>query len=481
MFEKKLTQIIGQSLNHTPTPGQSKAIEQISSFLFNENQYAIFILKGYAGTGKTLLVSTLVNALKQFKVNTELLAPTGRAAKVLTQYANQTAYTIHKKIYRQMSSSDGLGHFQLNYNKASNTIFIVDEASMIANAAPDQSIFGSGRLLDDLIEYVYNGKNCRLMLVGDTAQLPPVGLSISPALDPKVIEGYNMDVLVANLNDVVRQSQSSGILSNATAIRQIISGGNANHFFQIELEGHTDIHRIGGEDLIETISSCYDKYGESETIVVTRSNKRANRFNEGIRRSILWRESELSQGDLLMIVKNNYHWTDGEGKIDFIANGDIARVVKIYKTEELYGFRFANVTLQFIDYDNIELECKIFIDTLTIEAPAFGNSENQKLFNAIQEDYQHITSKKKRWEEIKKDPYFNALQVKFAYAVTCHKAQGGQWEAVFIDHGYLTEDMLNIEYMRWLYTAFTRPKTKLFLVNFDKRFFEQDTCNDEWD
>jgi exodeoxyribonuclease-5 len=290
-----------------------------------------------------------------------------------------------------------------------------------------------------------------------------------------------MDVLVANLNDVVRQSQSSGILSNATAIRQIISGGNTMQFFQIELEGHTDIQRIGGEDLIETISTCYDKYGESETIVVTRSNKRANRFNEGIRRTILWRESELSQGDLLMIVKNNYHWTDGEGKIDFIANGDIARVAKIYKTEELYGYRFANVTLQFIDYDNIELECKIFIDTLTIEAPAFGNNDNQKLYNAIQEDYQHITSKKKRWEEIKKDPYFNALQVKFAYAVTCHKAQGGQWEAVFVDHGYLTEDMLNIEYMRWFYTAFTRPKTKLFLVNFDKKFFEENTENNEWD
>lgn len=481
MFEKKLTQIIGQSLNHTPTKGQSNAIEQIAAFLFNKNQYAIFVLKGYAGTGKTLLVSTLVKVLKQFKVNTELLAPTGRAAKVLSQYANQTAYTIHKKIYRQMSTSNGLGHFQLNYNKSSNTVFIVDEASMIANVSLEHSIFGSGRLLDDLVEYVYNGKNCRLMLVGDTAQLPPVGLNISPALDPKIVEEYNMDVLVADLKDVVRQTQSSGILANATSIRKIISEGNAMRFFTIKLEGHYDIQRIGGEELIETISSCYDKYGESETIVVTRSNKRANRFNEGIRRTILWRESELSQGDLLMIVKNNYYWIDDEGKIDFIANGDIAQVIKIYRIEEIYGFRFANVTLKFIDYENIELECKIFIDTLTIESPAFGINENQKLLNAILEDYQHITSKRKRWEEIKKDPYYNALQVKFAYAVTCHKAQGGQWEAVFVDHGYLTEDMLNIEYMRWFYTAFTRPKTKLFLVNFDKKFFEPNIDTKEWD
>lgn len=473
MFEKKLSQIISQALLVDPTDGQKDAINKISSFIYSQNQYAIFLLKGYAGTGKTLLVSTLVNVLKQFKVNTELLAPTGRAAKVLSQYAHQPAYTIHKKIYRQMSTSDGMGKFVLDYNKASNTLFIVDEASMIANAAPDQSIFGTGHLLDDLIEFVYNGKNCRLMLVGDTAQLPPVGLDISPALDTKILEGFQMDVVDTLLSDVVRQSQQSGILINATKIRQHISNKYTNEFFTFEIKGHPDIQQIGGEDLIETISTCYGRYGESETIVVTRSNKRANKFNEGIRRTILWRESELASGDMLMIVKNNYHWTDDEGKIDFIANGDIAHVIKIFKIEELYGFRFASVTLQFIDYDNIEIDCKIFIDTLTIEAPAFGSKENQLLFNAVQEDYAHISNKKKRWDEIKLNPYFNALQVKFAYAVTCHKAQGGQWEAVFIDQGYLVKDMINIEYLRWLYTAFTRPKSKLYLVNFDKQFFEE--------
>jgi exodeoxyribonuclease V len=478
MFEKKLSQIIGHELKVDPTEGQKNAISQLSKFLYHDNQYAIFLLKGYAGTGKTLTVSALVSALGLFNIKVELVAPTGRAAKVLSQYAKQPAYTIHKKIYRQKSTADGMGSFALDYNKSSNTLFVVDEASMISNASPDQSIFGSGHLLDDLIEYVYNGKNCRLMLVGDTAQLPPVGLALSPALDEKILEEYGMEVNSTILTEVVRQAESSGILINATAIRQLIDQKHSNQFFTIQLKPFTDIKRIGGADLIETISTCYGRYGEQETIVVTRSNKRANKFNEGIRRSILWRESELSAGDLLMVVKNNYHWTDTEGKIDFIANGDIARVVKIHKTETVYGFRFANVTLSFIDYEQIEIECKIFIDTLTIEAASFGQSDNQRLFNAVQEDYQHIGNKKKRWDELKKDPYFNALQVKFAYAVTCHKAQGGQWEAVFIDHGYLTEEQINTEFLRWFYTAFTRPKTKLFLVNFDNNFFEGK--EDDW-
>lgn len=471
MFEKKLSQIISHELKVDPTPGQDAAIQKIANFIYNQNSFSTFLLQGYAGTGKTLLVSTLVNVLEDFKINTVLLAPTGRAAKVFSQYAKKNAFTIHKKIYRQKSASDGIGNFSLDYNKTPNTVFIVDEASMIANASFEQSIFGTGRLLDDLIEYVYSSSNCRLILVGDTAQLPPVGLSVSPALNQTELEHYGLSVFTSILTDVVRQSETSGILYNATKIRQLITNNQSNSFFPIKIEGLTDIKRINGEDLIETISGCYDKFGESETIIVTRSNKRANKFNEGIRRSILWRESELSAGDLLMIVKNNYHWADVEGKMDFIANGDIARITKIYSTEELYGFRFANVTLNFIDYDNIEIDCKIFIDTLTIESPSFSSIENQKLFNAVSEDYQHIGNKKKRWDELKKDPYFNALQVKFSYAITCHKAQGGQWDAVFIDHGYLTEDMLNIEYLRWFYTAFTRPKSKLYLVNFDKKFF----------
>ena len=471
MFEKKLSQIISQELKVDPTPGQNDAIQKIAHFIYKENSFSTYLLQGYAGTGKTLLVSTLVNALDKFKIDTVLLAPTGRAAKVFSQYANKSAFTIHKKIYRQKSASDGISNFSLDYNKTPNTIFIVDEASMIANASFEQSIFGTGRLLDDLIEYVYSGKNCRLILVGDTAQLPPVGLSISPALDQSELEHYGLSVFSSILTDVVRQSETSGILYNATKIRQLITNNRINSFFPIRTEGLTDIKRINGGDLIEAISGCYDKFGESETIVVTRSNKRANKFNEGIRQSILWRESELSAGDLIMIVKNNYHWANDDDKMDFIANGDIARITKIYSTEELYGFRFANVTLNFIDYENIEIECKIFIDTLTIESPSFSNIENQKLFNAVSDDYKHIANKKKRWDELKKDPYFNALQVKFAYAITCHKAQGGQWDAVFIDHGYLTEDMLNVEYLRWLYTAFTRPKRELFLVNFDKKFF----------
>ncbi|MFA9388558.1 MAG: ATP-dependent RecD-like DNA helicase [Prolixibacteraceae bacterium] len=480
MFEKKLSQIISQSLNVDPTVSQQTAIDEISSFLYDDDQYSLFLLKGYAGTGKTLLVSKLVKAVVQFRIKTDLLAPTGRAAKVLSQYAGKSAFTIHKKIYRQKSSSDGMGKFVLDINKASNTLFIVDEASMISNSSPDQSVFGNGQLLNDLIEYVYNGKNCRLMLVGDTAQLPPVGLTISPALDVKALGDFSMRIFSAVLSDVVRQAGDSGILYNATAIRFHIKHQRIQKFFTIKMDGFADIKRIGGDELIESISECYDKYGESETIVVTRSNKRANQFNEGIRRTILWREDELTAGDMLMIVKNNYHWTDPDKKLDFIANGDIAKVIRVNKTEELFGFRFANVTLEFIDYDHLEIDCKIFLDTLNLEAPAFGNDQNNKLFTALQEDYLHITSRKKRWEAIKADPYFNALQVKFAYAVTCHKAQGGQWDAVFIDHGYLVEEMLNIDYFRWLYTAFTRPKTRLYLVNFDKRFFGETDEIGEW-
>ncbi|MDA3816736.1 MAG: AAA family ATPase [Prolixibacteraceae bacterium] len=474
MFEKRLSNLILETLNVDPTVSQHSAIDCISRFLFDDNQYSVFLLKGYAGTGKTLLVSTLVEVLKQFRINTELLAPTGRAAKVLSQYAQKPAYTIHKKIYRQQSATDGFGSFVLNYNKSQSTLFIVDEASMISNTAADQSVFGSGRLLDDLFEFVYNGKNCRLMLVGDTAQLPPVGLTISPALETEELKHYNMDVFSSVLTDVVRQAKESGILYNATALRFRIKHRQTQSFFPIKIEGLPDIKRIGGEDLIESISGSFDNYGETETMVVTRSNKRANRFNEGIRNSILWRESELSAGDLIMVVKNNYYWINPEENLDFIANGDIARIVRLHKTEEIYGFRFADVTLELIDYNNLEIDCKIFIDTLTIDRPSFGYAENQKLFSAVQEDYLHIGNRKKRWKEIKEDPYFNALQVKFSYAVTCHKAQGGQWDAVFVDHGYLTEDMLEVDYLRWLYTAFTRAKEVLYLVNFDKHFFGEE-------
>jgi exodeoxyribonuclease V len=474
MFEKKLSTIILKEMDVEPTASQIKAVEAISTFLFDDDQGSLFLLKGYAGTGKTLLISTLVKAIAQFRIKTVLLAPTGRAAKVLSAYTQKPAFTIHKQIYRQKSNTDGSGSFQLDFNKLTNTLFIVDEASMISDSLPDSTIFGSGRLLQDLLEYVYNGKNCRLMLVGDTAQLPPVHLSVSPALDVKTLENYNFNVFSSVLSDVVRQATESGILYNATAVRYLIKNHNVNGYFPIKINGLSDIKLVSGDELIETISDCYDKYGKEETIIVTRSNKRANKFNEGIRRTILWRESELESGDMLMVVKNNYFYSMPDDNLEFIANGDIVRVQKVFGTEELYGFRFANVRLSFVDYGEIELECKIFLDTLTLEAPSFSNEQNQLLFNAIQEDYLHIRNKKKRWEEIRTNGYFNALQVKFSYAVTCHKAQGGQWDAVFVDHGYLLKEMLNIEFLRWFYTAFTRPKKRLFLVNFNKEFFGEE-------
>jgi exodeoxyribonuclease-5 len=401
------------------------------------------------------------------------MAPTGRAAKVMAGYTGMTAFTIHKKIYRQKSSADGLGKFVLNTNLYKNSYFIVDEASMISNETNENSLFGSGRLLDDLLEFVYSGENCRLVLVGDTAQLPPVGLNISPALDARTLENCGFSVLEFELREVVRQAENSGILMNATHIRNLISENNSNTgFFHLDLEQFPDVIRISGADLIENISSCYEQYGIFETTIVTRSNKRANLYNKGIRGAVLYRENEIEQGDLLMVVKNNYFWMDEDVQLDFIANGDIAEIKKIWKTEELYGFRFANVTLRFVDYDDVELDCKIFLDTLAIETASFSQDQNRQLFEAVAEDYTDIKNKRERWKKIKENPYYNALQVKFAYAITCHKAQGGQWKAVFIDHGYLTEEMLDTEYYRWLYTAFTRPAEKLFLVNFNKNFFE---------
>jgi exodeoxyribonuclease V len=473
MIETKLEQAFREGLKVTPTSGQESAIHNISEFLLFQNQDSVFLLKGYAGTGKTLLVSALVEALAQFRIQVELLAPTGRAAKVLSMYCKKPAFTIHKKIFRQQSSSDGMGKFVLDFNKQSNVLFIVDEASMISNELTDGWVFGSGRLLDDLLEYVYQGRNCRLMLVGDTAQLPPVGLEISPALDSSVLIYHGFKVFVSELSEVVRQAQQSGILFNATKIRSLIKMQHNQNFFSISLEGMTDVERISGEFLIEKIGECYDRYGDEETIVVTRSNKRANQFNQGIRKTILWREDEVNVGDLLMVVRNNYFYVNPDENLDFIANGDIGRVVRIRKYENLYGFRYANITLQLIDYNNLEIECKIFLDTLLLEKPSFGTEENQQLFQAVSEDYAEIQNKKKKWEKIRENPYFNALQVKYAYSVTCHKAQGGQWEVVFIDHGYLTEEMISIDFLRWMYTAFTRPKTKLFLVNFDKNFFNE--------
>jgi len=473
MIKNHIRSEILNNIGKSPTQGQEELSDKLSDFITDFDPDAIFVLKGYAGTGKTTMLGSLVKTFLKFKFKSVLMAPTGRAAKVLTGYSGHTAYTIHKTIYRQQSSSDGMGRFVLNKNLLKDAFFIVDEASMVSNSNADSSIFGSGRLLEDLIEYVYSGSNCKLILVGDTAQLPPVGLDVSPALSKKELDFYDRKIFEYELTEVVRQDQDSGILFNATYIRNLITSGfYSPGYFHIQYKTFDDIRRLSGADLIEEISTCYNRFGLFETIVVTRSNKRANKFNEGIRSTILYKEADISVGDLLLIVKNNYFWLEANETIDFIANGDIAEIASINKYEELYGFRFANVSLRLLDYPDIEFDCKIILDTLSIEAASLTSEQNRKLFDAVAEDYADIRSKKLRWEKIKANPYFNALQVKFSYAVTCHKAQGGQWKAVFVDQGYVTEEMLNIEFLRWLYTALTRPTERLYLVNFNKEFFE---------
>ena len=473
MIKNHLKAILKKNLPFSPTTGQEGLIEILAAYIFSDEPDEILLIRGYAGTGKTTMVYALTQALLSLKIRSVLMAPTGRAAKVLFGYTNMPAFTIHKKIYRQKSSSDGFGKFDLDKNLYKNTYFIVDEASMISNESNEGSVFGSGRLLDDLLEYVYSGENCKLVLVGDTAQLPPVGLNISPALEKATLEEYGFSVIEAELTDVVRQAEGSGILVNATKIRNRISSESAKTgFFPVNVIDYDDIQPISGAELIESISTSYEKYGLFDTTVVTRSNKRANLYNKGIRGSILYKENEIEKGDLLMVVKNNYFWASQDENLDFIANGDIAEIVAITGYEELYDFRFANVSLRFIDYENVEIDCKIFLDTLSIESASFSYEQNRKLYDSVSEDYLEIKNKRNRWKKIKENPYFNALQVKYAYALTCHKAQGGQWKAVYVDHGFLNEDMLDVEYYRWLYTAFTRPTEKLYLVNFDKQFFE---------
>ena len=471
MLKNHLKAIITKNLPFSPTKSQIYLTDLLAEYIASDEPDQIMLIKGYAGTGKTTMLNAVTQTLLSLKIRTILMAPTGRAAKVLSGYSGHVAFTIHKKIYRQKSTTDGFGRFDLDKNLYKNTWFIVDEASMISNEISENSVFGSGRLLDDLLEYVYSGENCRLVLVGDTAQLPPVGVNLSPALNSAVLQEYGFGVIEAELKEVVRQAEGSGILVNATQLRNRI-GEHQNGFFPIDIAHFTDIERISGADLIESISSSYEKYGMFDTTIVTRSNKRANLYNKGIRGSILYKENEIERGDLLMVVKNNYFWAGEDIELEFIANGDIAEIETIYSYEELYGFRFANVCLRFIDYQDIELDCKIFLETLNIESAAFNYDQNRQLFEAVSEDYADIRNKRNRWKKVRENTYFNALQVKFAYALTCHKSQGGQWKAVYVDHGFINEDMLDNEYYRWLYTAFTRPTEKLFLVNFNENFFE---------
>lgn len=465
--------LILQKLGHEPTVGQKEVIDKLATFVSDPSSNALFLLKGYAGTGKTSTISALVKVLDELKIKFVLLAPTGRAAKVLSRQSGKAASTIHKKIYRQSSVADGSSKFSLDRNLSKNTIFVVDEASMISNLPQEHSVFGSGYLLSDLIEYVTNGFNCKLIVSGDTAQLPPVGLTLSPALDPEELQLFCSEVVSLELTEVVRQSLDSGILDNATYIRKRIIQGEHQGFWPLKMKGHADLIQLGGDQLIDEIAKCYQQMGMEETIVITKSNKRANLFNEGIRRTILFQEDQIMKGDLLMVVKNNYHWSKQLEELDFIANGDIVEIVRIKKYEERYGFHFANVILRLIDYQELEIECKILLETLTVEAPALTADENKRLFEAISEDYEEIRNKRERWKQIREDPFYNALQVKYSYAVTCHKAQGGQWKAVFLDHGYLTAEMVDREFLRWFYTAFTRAEERLYLVNFHKDFFDE--------
>ena len=471
MLKNHIIEILYRHLDLEPTEGQKQLVESLAEMMCTQSNSQLMLVKGYAGTGKTSVVSAFVRTLKDFQLSSVLMAPTGRAAKVLNAYSDEPTFTIHKKIYRQKSSADGFGSFVLNFNTLNNTFFIVDEASMISRYNIDKSLFGTGNLLDDLLKFVYNDRNCRVLLIGDTAQLPPVGQEESPALCRNILEGYGLQVVECELTEVVRQSLESGILHNATIVRNLITKQQTG-FPKLTTEKFTDIERITGEDLIEKITDAYDKYGIDETIIICRSNKNANRYNQGIRNRILFRDEELTSGDFLMVVRNNYHWIKDNVHISFIANGDIARLIRIRKYIERYDFRFAEVDICLPDYDNYEFRTIIMLDALLSEAASITEEQNRKLYFSVAEDYAHLKTKAQRYKAIREDPFFNALQVKFAYAVTCHKAQGGQWQCVFLDQGWLTDEMLNVEYLRWLYTAITRSCEKLYLVNFSEKFFD---------
>lgn len=468
MIKEYLEGLILHNFGFTPTNQQAEVVKSLAEFILAPTEDEVFLLRGYAGTGKTSLIGALVKTMREVKSSTNgeddgmvLMAPTGRSAKVFSLYADHAAYTIHKRIYRQ-KSIDKDSIFDLNFNMKSNLLFIVDEASMISN---DNMLSGvNGGLLDDLVHFVYNGKGCRLLIMGDTAQLPPVGEGESPALQKDMLEGYGLSVRYHSLTQVVRQADASGILWNATHLRQLIDMEDIFDLPKIKFAGFHDVKNISGSELIEELGNCYNRYGQDETIVICRSNKRAHVYNNGIRSQILWREDELTGGDMLMIAKNNYFWTEGLDA-DFIANGDIAVVERVRNEREFYGFRFADCQLRLPDYDDLEIEATVLLDTLHAEAPALTREQQDILYNKVLEDYQDIPLKKDRLKALKQDPYFNALQIKYAYAITCHKAQGGQWGHVFVDQGYMTEDMLGPEYFRWLYTAITRATDTVYFVN----------------
>ncbi|QIK58988.1 AAA family ATPase [Dysgonomonas sp. HDW5A] len=460
---------IKKNFQFEPTSEQAEALDMITDFLFSRVSDSIFLLKGYAGTGKSSLIGALVKTMTDFEQKTVLLAPTGRAAKVFSSYSSHPAFTIHKKIYRQKRFSGEASGFVPMDNLHKDTLFIVDEASMISNDGIDSFSFGTGRVLDDLIHYVYGGENCRLLLIGDEAQLPPVMQESSPALQIDILKGYGLDVLSTTMTQIVRQAGNSGILFNATHIRNALLENTTELFPKLKLDGFDDIRKVSGEELIDEISAAYDRDGIEETMIVSRSNKRANIYNEGVRNRILYREEELSSGDMLMVTKNNYFWTENIEQVDFLANGELLEILRVRRTQEIYGFRFCDVLVKHPDYD-IELEIKILIDTLHSETTGLSQEKNAELFYNILEDYADITTKNGKMQKMKVDPFYNAVQVKYGYAVTCHKAQGGEWTNVFLDIGYITEEHLGINFYRWLYTALTRASKRLYLVNLPDEF-----------
>ena len=473
MITDELSYRIVQSLGHVPTAEQQQAIGVFARFLTHRESATTMVLRGSAGTGKTTLAAAIVRAMLALKQKLVLLAPTGRAAKVFSLYAGTPAYTIHRRIYRQRTAGD-LSAFNLNDNLYHDALFIIDEASMIATAS-SEGTFGSGNLLDDLVRYVYQGQNCRMLLIGDKAQLPPVGEDDAPALASQVLRGYGLTVYEADLTEVLRQSQSSGILYNATIVRQLITYDDVTQLPTIRFSGFADIVAVPGNELIEALATSYSRVGIDETMVVTRSNKRANIYNHGIRTQVLDREEELCRGDQLMIVKNNYFVLNSDQQnaaaktqapsLSFLANGDRCVVQRVRHIHELYGFRFADITFLLPDYDDYELTATVLLDTLVSEAPALTREQQEQLYERVMEDYADLPLKADRFKALRNDAHYNALQIKYGYAVTCHKAQGGQWTHVYIDQGYMTDDMLTPDYLHWLYTALTRATEKVFLVN----------------
>lgn len=471
MLKNNTIQTILSKFRFIPTSEQSDLVDKLVDLLLLNENSDILIVNGYAGTGKTSVISAFVKYLADIKTPFKLLAPTGRAAKVLSNYSGHPAFTIHKEIYRQTSSNDDFGAFDRNINFKGHTVYVVDEASMIANDSYESNVFGTGHLLDDLIHYVFQKPQNKLILIGDDAQLPPIGKDESPALVKDMLLGYGLNVDYMQMTEVVRQASDSGILSNATTLREMISNEITGIFPELDLDPYEDIVRVNGEELIESINSSFDCEGMDQTMIITRSNKRANLFNKGIRNSVLYREEEIATGDYIMVVKNNYFWSKTYKELDFIANGDIAEITRINGYHEIYGHRFADVSLQLLEHQNFEIDARILLSTLHEDTASLSLEKMKQLYFTILEDYPELTNRRMQYKKMREDEYYNALQVKFAYAVTCHKAQGGQWKNIYLDQGYVTEDMIAKEYFRWLYTGFTRATEKLYLVNFPDDYF----------